>query len=80
MAGTGFFIDNFSSARFSKSLCSSPICFYLWHINFSFGFNFYRIYVKIDGVSIDEFRLTPPEKSINWNYARLALPSVFKTA
>jgi hypothetical protein len=60
MTGTGFFIDNFSSARFSKSLCSSPICFYLWHINFSF-----RIYVKIDGVSNDEFRLTPPEKSFN---------------
>jgi hypothetical protein len=39
MAGAGFFIDNFSSARFSTSLCGGPLCFYLWHINFSFMLN-----------------------------------------
>jgi hypothetical protein len=42
-------------------------------------FNFYLIYVKIDGVSNYEFRLTPPEKSSNWSYSPLALPSVLKT-
>jgi hypothetical protein len=36
MAGTGFFIDNFSRTCFSKSLCSRSICFYLRHLNFSF--------------------------------------------
>jgi hypothetical protein len=36
VTGTGFMIDNFSRACFSKSFCGGPICFYLWHINFSF--------------------------------------------
>jgi len=35
MTGTGFMIDNFSGAGFSKSFCGGPICFYLWHIDFS---------------------------------------------
>jgi len=64
------FRNRFAAARFVFifGISTSPL-----------GFNFYRIYVKIDGVSIEEFRLTPPEKSFNWNYARLALPCVLKT-
>jgi hypothetical protein len=59
MTGTGFFIDKLSGACFAKSFGCSSICFYLWHFYFSF-------FVKIDGVSIHEFRLTPPENVFNW--------------
>jgi hypothetical protein len=58
MTGTGFIIDKLSGACFAKSFGCSSICFYLWHLFFSF-------FVKIDGVSNHEFRLTPPENLFN---------------
>jgi hypothetical protein len=77
VTGTGFIIDNFSRACFPKSFCGGAICFYLWHIDFSFMLKC-LIFVKIDGVSNDEFRLTPPEESFNWSHAQPALASVLK--
>ena len=54
VTGIGFVIDNLSGACLAKSFGRGSVCFYLWHKYFSY-------FVKIDGVSIRDFRLTPPE-------------------
>jgi hypothetical protein len=64
MTGTGFLIDNLSGACFAKSFGCSSICFYLWHY---ISPTLFLIFVKIDGVSNHEFRLTPPENVSNWS-------------
>jgi len=35
VAGVGLSVDNFTGARFFKSLCRRSVCFYFRHINYS---------------------------------------------